>query len=90
MLKDYTTKPMTVLACEITEAGKIEKIKTGVYKYTERGRGAASTLLEFTKGAKQKEPKVGDFIIRLKKDDIYLCDRETFLKKYACEGMKIK
>jgi len=90
MLRSYTSRPTTVMACMIEEDGKTEKVKAGIYRYTHKGRGAASTLLEFTVGAKQKAPVAGDFIIRLDKEDIYLCGREVFLKKYEVKGMVIK
>lgn len=90
MLKEYTTKPQTVLACKMEESGEIKKVKTGVYRYTHRGRGAATTMLEFTIGAKQPAPVIGDFVIHLAKDDIYGCEALKFRDKYTVQGMKIK
>lgn len=90
MLKNYPIKPGDVMACEIAEDGTLTDLEGGVWKYRHKGRGPATTILEFTIGAKQAAPKVGDFIIRLSKTDIYLCGRAVFLKKYVVERMRIR
>lgn len=88
MLIEYISKPVTVLACEIKKEGKIKKEKEGVYVYTYKGRGAASTRLEFTTNAEQKV-RIGDFIIKLA-DDCYLCPADVFKRKYGIKGMIIR
>ena len=88
MLKEYKTRPCTVYACEIKEDGEVKAGKEkGKYIYSHKGRGAVRTILEFTSTTK---PKVGDFIIRLTEDDIYLCMQDVFKAKYSIVGGVIK
>jgi len=90
VLIEYTSKPVTVLACKIEEEGKVEKCKkAGVYCYTHKGKGAVSTKLDFTVATGQK-PEAGDYIIYLDAEDIYLCKADVFDKKYGVKGMIIK
>jgi len=86
MIKEYTTKPCTILACCIEKEGTVTK-KDDKFVYECKGKGAVRTKLTFTATTK---PKVGDYIIQLDKEDIYLCKREVFLKKYKVKGMVIK
>lgn len=90
MLRKYVTKPSDVMACKITEKGKITRpegvtTKKGTYIYKEKA-GAITTLLEFEAS---KTPAVGDYIIFLSKEDIYHCPEDVFDKKYALEGFRI-
>jgi hypothetical protein len=91
MLKEYDSRPCTVLACLIEETGVVTKLKekdksSFKYKYTHKGRGASTTLLEFNAPEK---PEVGDYIIMASKTDVYHCDAKLFAKKYTRKGMSI-
>ena len=88
MLREYVSKPSTVLACIITDKGTLTKKKAGEYEYKEKGKGASTTLLLFATSPKQ-EPEVGDAIIFLDKEDIYLCKAGVFHGKYNHKGMEI-
>jgi len=90
MLIEYTSKPITVLACKMLEEGTIEKAKkAGMYVYSHKGKGAVKTRLEFAVSSNQK-PVPGDYIIKLSKDNIYLCKADVFDKKYGVKGMVIR
>jgi len=89
MLREYTNKPTTRLACQISEKGKIEKIKTGVYSYSAQGSGASKIYLEFTIGAKQKAPVAGDYIIQLSKDDVYCSPKDAFEEAWVPKGFYV-
>ena len=89
MMRVYKTKPQTRTACEIEKTGTLKELKKGVWQYEDRGRGASMTRLEFTVSVKEK-PKIGDYIVRLDKNDIYLCSQAVFEKTYAREGFNIK
>lgn len=89
MLREYTSKPCTVLACEMIEEGDVKDKGKGVWRYTHKGRGASTTMLDFSV-SKDQEPEAGDFIIKLSKTDIYLCKAEVFHAKYGVKGMVIR
>lgn len=87
-MREYITKQETVLATQITDKGTIEAVDVGVYKYSEQN-GCIRSVVEFTIGAKQAEPKVGDYIKYASKDDVYLVDKEVFEKKHSKKGSTI-
>lgn len=89
MLREYQSKPVSVLACMIEDTGIVTKKKAGEYEYTHKGRGASTTLLVFSASEKQV-PEVGDFIIKLSDEDIYLCKAGVFCEKYNVRGMYIR
>jgi len=87
MLKEYSSKPCTVLACEILEEGKVEGSKAKGYTYTCKGVHGITTLMKFEATVK---PEVGDFIIELSKNDVYHCPKDVFEKKYSTTRMLIQ
>lgn len=88
MLREYTTRVQKKQACIIEESGKLEKVKTGVAKYTNKV-GAITELYEFTYSDKQT-PEVGDYIVYQSADDIYLVKKAVFEKSYVPCGFKLK
>lgn len=92
MLREYTSKQVTVLACKIEEGGEViklskEKGDKGRYEYKHKGSGASTTRLEFDAS---KLPAVGDFIIHESKTDVYHIPADLMAKKYNVKGMYIK
>ena len=88
MLREFITKQKKVLACEILESGKLTKLESGYYKYNNK-IGAVNVEYEFSVDTKQV-PVVGDMIMYLSKDDVYLCKRKVFDDKYSPVGMVIR
>jgi hypothetical protein len=87
MLREYTTIVQTRLACQIEESGKLEKIKAGEYKYTNK-QGAITELLEFSCDNKVT-PKPGDYIVKLSSTDIYHVEKDVFEKSYRPSGFRL-
>ena len=94
MLREYTTRPVKVLACIILEKGKLSKLvddkgkETGKWRYIEKA-GGLTCQLDFSVPA-GVEPVVGDAIIQQSKEDIYHCPKAVFEHKYAVQGMMIR
>lgn len=88
MLREYQSIPQKRLACQIEEGGKIEKVKEGVAKYTNKV-GAIIELMEFKYSADQT-PKVGDYIVKQAQDNVYLVNKDDFEKTYRSTGFKLK
>lgn len=87
MLKEYNSKPTTVLACRIEEGGTIAKLKkTDMYEYKHKGKGATTTLLQFTAS---KEPAEGDYIMQFRKGEYYHHPEDVFNSMYITKGMTI-
>jgi len=89
MLREYTTRPLTVLACIVEKEGEVTKVKDkeGLYQYKHKGKGAITTLLTFTATA-PVEP--GDAIIMVSDTDISHCPWDVFQAKYNVQGMQIQ
>lgn len=89
MLKEYETRSVSILACEILEGGKLSQVKGSKdrYKYEHKGKGGILTILEFDGNG--HEPEAGDFIIQRTKDDVYLCPMEAFHEKYRQKGFSL-
>lgn len=88
MLKEYISKPCTILACMIEDTGTVTKIKDaeGAWEYKNKGKGATRILMQFQAS---KKPVPGDFIIQHSKTDIYHCTADVFAAKYVVKGMVI-
>lgn len=89
MYKEYKSIPQTRMACQMQEGGTITKVKAGIYSYKRKGSGGMMELVEFGVNVKQPEPKLGDYIVKLKADDIYLVEKEQFEKTYNPVGFKL-
>jgi len=87
MLREYTTRPCTVLACIVEKEGEVTKLKDGKFQYKHKGKGAITTLLTFTATA-PVEP--GDAIIMQSEEDIYHCPWTLFQEKYNVQAMQIQ
>jgi hypothetical protein len=87
MLKEYTMIQKTRLACRIEESGKLEEVKKGLYKYTNKV-GAVTELLEFSVDIKIV-PKPGDYIVRISKESMYHVSKEEFESTYRSTGFKL-
>ena len=87
MFREYTSIPQKRLACQIEEGGTLEKISDGLARYTNRV-GAIQELIEFQYG--DKEPEVGDYIVKEGKQDVYLIKQELFERTYRSTGFKLK
>lgn len=87
MFKEYTSIPQKRLACQIEESGKVEKIKEGIARYTNKV-GAIQELIDFQYG--DKKPEVGDYIVQESKTDVYLVKKELFDRTYRSTGFKLK
>lgn len=88
MLREYNSKPCTILACMIEDTGTVTKIEDaeGTWEYKHKGKGASTTLMVFQAS---KEPVPGDYIIQHSKTDIYHCPADVFASKYAVKGAMI-
>ena len=83
MLKEYTRRPNSVLACKIEE--DCTEQEKGCYSYQHK-RGSIITLLEFES---KKKPAVGDFIVQ--DGASYILIKETeFNKKYVSTGFVLR
>jgi hypothetical protein len=87
MLKEYTMIQKTRLACRIEESGKLEEVKKGLYKYTNKV-GAVTELLEFSVDIKIV-PKPGDYIVRISKENSYHVPKDEFEFTYRPTGFKL-
>jgi hypothetical protein len=87
MLREYTSIPQKRLACQIEETGKIEKVKEGVAKYTNKV-GAIQELMEFKYSEGQK-PEPGDYIVKESKTNVYLVKKDLFERTYRSTGFKL-
>jgi len=87
MLREYVSIPQKRLACKIEKDAKIEKVKGDEFKYTNKV-GAIQELMIFNCGGKKAE--VGDYIVRLSKEDQYLVKKDVFEKSYRCSSFKLK
>lgn len=87
MLREFNNKPQTRLACRIEDGGTLEKVKKGIWKYTNQLKGCTKVELEFQVGATQEDPVVGDYIVYLDANDIYLCDKEKWEASWNPKGM---
>jgi hypothetical protein len=87
MFREYTSIPQKRLACQIEEEGKVEKIKEGVARYTNKV-GAINELIDFKYG--DKKPEVGDYIVKESKTDCYLVKKDLFEKTYRSTGFKLR
>jgi hypothetical protein len=85
MLREYTTVVKRALACKIEATGKLEKIKAGLYKYTNKA-GAITELMEFSCDTKVT-PKAGDYIVQ--DAECYHATKEDFEKLYRLSGFKL-
>ena len=87
MFREYTSIPQKRLACQIEEGGTLEKISDGLARYTNKVR-AIQELIEFQYG--DKNPEVGDYIVKEGKQDVYLIKQELFERTYRSTGFKLK
>jgi len=89
MLREYNSKPSTVLACMIEDTGTVTKVpkEEGTYLYQNKGKGASTTRMKFKAS---KKPVAGDYIIQHNKEDVYHCTADVFASKYSIKGMVIK
>ena len=87
MLREYQSIPQKRLACQIEEGSKVEKLRDGVARYTNKV-GAIQEIMEFQYG--DKKPEVGDYIVQESKTDVYLVKRELFERTYRSTGFKLK
>lgn len=94
MLREYTSKPCTVLACMIEDAGEVTEVKgkESTFQYKHKGKGAVSTLMVFTAAPDEDGDYLiqpGDYIIQVSKTDIYHCPADVFKMKYSVQGSVI-
>lgn len=74
MFKDYKSKPITRQAHEVTSEDKIVKLETeSTYRLT---CGKDTVVFKA-----YEKVEVGDYVVRLKADDIYHCSREVFKER---------
>ena len=88
MLREYSSIPQKRLACQIEESGKVEKVSDGIAKY-ENKVGAVTELLEF-KYTEGQKPEVGDYIVFISKEDVYLVKKDLFESSYRSTGFKLR
>ena len=87
MFREYVSIPQKRLACQIEEGSKVEKLRDGVARYTNKV-GAIQEIMEFQYG--DKKPEVGDYIVQESKTDVYLVKKESFEKMYRSTGFKLR
>lgn len=87
MLREYQSIPQKRLACQIEEGAKVEKLRAGVARYTNKV-GAIQEIMEFQYG--DRKPEVGDYIVQVSKDDVYLVKKELFERTYRSTGFKLR
>ena len=88
MLREYNSIPQKRLACQIEEGSKVEKLRDGVARYTNKV-GAVQELIDFTYAEGQK-PEVGDYLVKEGKTEYKLSKKVQFESSFRGTGFKLR